>query len=119
MTRTISVTTNPATGFPDLDGTVVDDLESLKQRVVQAIKFVFGSWFLNQERGLRYDLIRGHQTSLEIAARTITETIREEGGSEITSIETPIVTLDVATRSMTYHARVQTIYGVMSLTQDV
>ena len=119
MSRTLSVTLDETTGFPDLDGTVVDGLESLKQRVVQAIKFVFGTWFLNSERGLRYDLVRGHQTTLEIAAQTISDAIREEGGSEILNIETPVVTLDRSTRRMRYHAQVQTIYGAMPLSAEV
>ena len=119
MSRTISVTLNSDTGFHDIDGTVVDDLESLKQRVVQAIKFVFGTWFLNTSRGLQYDLIRGHQTSLEVAAQTITETVREEGGSEIIRIETPVVNLDITNRKMTYKAQVQTIYGDLSIEQEI
>ena len=104
-------------GRPDLDGTVVDGIEALRQRVEQAIRFIFGEWFLAADRGLRRELVQGHQTTLDLAAATITGTIREEGGDEVTSVETPVVTLDFQTREMTYSAIVHTIYGVMPLSQ--
>ena len=114
MARTISVTTD-ANGVPDLDGTIVSDLEALRQRCEQAIRFVFGTWFLASNRGIRRDLIQGHQTTLQIAAATLTDAVREEGGDEITAIDTPIVQLDFETRKMRYQARISTIYGTMNM----
>ena len=109
MPRTFSVTVNED-GIADLDGRVVDDLESLRDRVVQAIKFLFGEWFLDTQRGIRRELLQGHQTTLDIAAATITAAIRDEGGAEITAISTPVVQLDHQTRKMTYKADISTIY---------
>ena len=115
--RTLSAT-QPAPNQPDdLDFRIVDGLESLRQRVVQAIRFRFGTWFLDNRRGLQYDRIMGHTTTLELATSTITETIRAEGGNEITNIIDVTATLDAETREMSYRAVVQTIYGdTMTLT---
>ena len=109
MPRTFSVTVNDD-GIADLDGQIVDDLQSLRDRVQQAIRLVFGEWFLDTRRGIRRELLQGHQTTLDIAAATITGAIREEGGSEITAISTPVVQLDHQTRRMTYKAEISTIY---------
>ena len=109
MPRTFSVTVDE-NGIADLNGEVADDLESLRQRVVQAIKHTLGEWFLNTSTGIRRELLQGHQTTLDIAAATITAAIRNEGGSEITSISTPVVQLDHDTRKMTYKAEISTIY---------
>ena len=112
--RTLSVSIGPD-GRHDLDGTVVDGIEALRQRVEQAIRFVFGEWFLAADRGLRRELVQGHQTTLALAAATLTGTIRDEGGDEVTAVETPVVALDFQTREMTYSAVVHTIYGDMPL----
>ena len=109
MPRTFSVTVDE-NGIADLNGEVADDLESLRQRIVQAIKHTFGEWFLDTNTGIRRELLQGHQTTLDIAAATITTTIRNEGGSEITAISTPVVQLDHETRKMTYKADISTIY---------
>ena len=108
--RTISVTTD-AQGVTDVDGGIATDLEALRQRVVQAIRFQFGTWFLDSRRGIRRELIQGHETTLGIAAATITQAIRDEGGDEITGIELPVVQLDFDTREFRYSARISTIYG--------
>ena len=86
---------------------------------VRRIRFYFSSWFLNRDAGLRTDLIQGHRTSLDIASTTITATIREEGGDEITSIATPVVKLDFETRRMTYQAQIYTIYGPMPVDETL
>ena len=109
MPRTFSVTVDE-NGIADLNGEVADDLESLRQRVVQAIKHTLGEWFLNTNTGIRRELLQGHQTTLDIAAATITAAIRNEGGAEITAISTPVVQLDHATRKMTYKAEISTVY---------
>ena len=50
--RTVSVSpTGPTEGAPeDLDGKIVDGVESLRQRVVQAFKFRLGEWFIDGGR---------------------------------------------------------------------
>lgn len=116
--RTLSATEN-ANGTIDLDGTIVSDLEALRQRIVQAIKFQHGTWFLNIRRGIDYDLIRGHQTTLEIAAQVLYNAILSEGGDEVIDIQTPVVELDRNTRRMTYQANIKTIYGPMDLNEPL
>lgn len=115
--RTIAVAP-PGVDLPDdLDGTVVDGVESLRQRIVQAIKFRVREWFVDIRRGVDYAMIFGHATTLDLAAATITATIRKEGGDEITSIDVTFTGLDPETRRMTYQATLHTIYGDMELSE--
>ena len=99
----------------DLDGTIVAGIESLRQRVQQAILFRIRTWFLNLNRGVDYSLIQGHQTTASIAASTITAAIREEGGAEITAISNIEFSLDHDTRVYRYSCECATIYGVMAM----
>ena len=114
--RTLSATRTDPNQPDDLDFNVVDGIRSLEQRTAQAIRFRFGTWFLDNRRGLQYDQIMGHTTTLDLATSTLTETIRAEGADEITNITDVTATLDAETRIMSYSAVVQTIYGDMTLT---
>ena len=109
--RTLSAIRTAPNQPDDIDFRIVDGLASLRQRTVQAIRFRFGTWFLDNRRGLQYDMIMGHGTTLELAASTLTETIRIEGADEITNITDVTVSLNAETREMRYRAVVQTIYG--------
>ena len=113
--RTISVGP-PAPGQPDdLDGRVVEDIVALEQRIVQAIRFRVGEWFLARTRGLDYDMLFGHHVDISLIASTISEAIRIEGGDEITAIDDVTFALDGVTRVYRYSASVRTIYGTMPL----
>lgn len=117
--RTLGVSID-SDGIADISGTVLDDIEALAERIREAVLFRLGSWFLDVNLGLDYEAIRGHRTTLQIAARTITEAIATEGGSEITSISTPIVSLNSTNRKMSYRAEVLTIYGEsITVEQDI
>ena len=117
--RTIGVTTD-ANGITDLDGTVVDGLEALRQRVHQALQFFYNTWFLASQRGIRPELVRGHETTVDVAGAAITATIRDEGGDEITGINPPpFVRLNYETRTLTYKATIQTIYGDMEVSEAI
>ena len=115
--RTLSV--SRATGTSDLDGRVVDGLDSLRQRVEQALQLRLGEWVINRQRGVPRDLLVGQATTLDIAGATIVSAIREEGGAEVTAVRDVTATLDHATRIMRFSATVDSIYGPMPITEDL
>ena len=88
--RTLSVTDTDAER--DIDGLIIEGLESLRQRVVQAILFQFGDWFADTRRGLPYRRIIGHETTQALAARAITQAIVDEGQEEVTGVSSWIST---------------------------
>ena len=106
--RTWSVTQLTEDDAPDLDGRVVDDLESLRQRIEQRLHFPQGSWQLNPELGT--PRLLGRHTE-RVAASVITNTILEEGGTEVVAVERVTVRLNHDTRELRYSAQVRTIYG--------
>ena len=83
MSRTVSVAFDSATGIYDLDGSVVSELEALRQRVREAVYLRFGEWMLERSAGLDRDLIIGHNINLALAAAAINEAIRTEGGRRL------------------------------------
>ena len=117
--RTIS-TKPPAEGEPDdIDGTVVDDLESLRQRVQQSLRFSLGTWFLNRNRGLSRTLILGQQTNVGLATSAITERVRDEFTGEVTNITGVTGTFDRNTRAFRYFAEVESVYGEMAILETI
>ena len=118
--RTISVSPVPGAvenDPEDLDGRIVDGIESLRQRIVQAIRFYFGTWFLNRNQGLDYTLLIGHGTSPGIAANALNFVIRNEGGAEVLALENLRYSLDKQ-RVFRYYVLVQTVYGPMPISTD-
>ena len=113
--RTISV--SPTALGDDLDGSVVDGLESLRQRIKQALLFRLGSWFLDTRRGLPE--VTGTRMTAALAASVITGYIRDEGGDEVTNVTNVDAQLNAATRSLSYSARVHTVYGDLDVTETV
>ena len=103
----------------DLDWTVVDGLEAVRQAVVQRLRFWFGTWFLNAARGVPYRAVLGSVADTGLAARTITDAIRAvEDVTEVLDIR---FVLDQSSREASYSARVKTVYGEMQVefsTQD-
>ena len=59
---------------------MVDGVESLRQRIVQALRFRISTWLLDRLAGLDYNLLIGHRISPALAASTLSSAIREEGG---------------------------------------
>ena len=105
MPKTLSTSPIDPTrdGSPDdLDNLIVDDLESLRQRVVQRLRFPIGTWQLDTRRGTESTL--GHGITPALAASIISDAIRDEGGAEITSIANVVALLDRGTRTFTYSA---------------
>ena len=117
--RTLSVTSISANEPDDFDGVVVDGIDSLAQRITQAIRFRAATWFLDRRRGVPYRRLLGHQTTTALAASTITSAIREEGGVEVTGIHDVEIQYDSANREFRYYARVSTTYGDMSVAENI
>ena len=117
--RTLGVSRANENAPFDLDNTVLDGLEALRQRIVQAIKWRIRTWFLLRTRGVDYQLLIGHQTTAALAASTISSVIREEGGAEVTGLRDVQFSLNHETRVFRYSVNVDSIYGTMRLNEDL
>ena len=99
----------------DLDSTVPSDIEALRQRIVQAIWLQVGEWFIRRNAGLDRDLIIGHQINPALAAQALNDTIRTEGGAEVTGLRDTFYSVDSGRRRLNYRVVVDTIYGEMAM----
>lgn len=93
---------------------VATDLEGLRQKIVQKLRFFRGDWFLNSQEGIPYYqniLVKpsdaGFVTS--ILNNAITEEVEVTGLGAVTS------SLDPVTREFFYSVQVQTIFGTMGV----
>ena len=111
--RTLSASAAVEGGPEDLDNLVADKLEALRQRIGQRLRFRRGGWFLDSSLGTVSVL--GHETTVPIAAAVLTDAIRDEGGAEVLDVVDVTATLDRETRTLSYRARVRTIYGDMAV----
>ena len=114
MARTLATAPDPDSGIEDITGAVVDGIEALRQRIAQRLRFRRGTWVFAPGDGV--PSVIGHDITIPIATRIITEAIRDEGGSEIVSIGDVTVDLDRETRTFRYSATVTTVYGADSFT---
>ena len=122
--RTVSVSPiRPTEGAPeDLDGRIVDGVESLRQRVVQAFRFRLRRMVHRPAPWLRLcNTIIGHRIPPALAATALANVVRDEGGAEILSLENMQYSLDRGNRTFSWSVLARTIYGPMplSLTQGV
>lgn len=99
-------------GPHDLDNTVLDGIESVRQRVHQRVRFWSGTWFLDTNAGVPYlrDVL-GHQISLPLATSAITRAIR--GVPDVTGVSDVESRIEAAERRLYYSATVQTVFGDM------
>ncbi len=119
MARTVSVEKIPGADIDDLDGTIVSDIEALRQRIVQAIRMRIRTWFINRNAGLDYDSIIGHRVEPALAAAAINTVVRNEGGNEVIELQDVEYSLESDTRIFRYSANVNTIYGIMPIQQVI
>ena len=113
--RTVGTSYDAERDVWDLDGTIPTDLEALRQRIRTAIWLQLGEWFLNRNRGLDRGLIIGHQINSALAAQALNDTIRTEGGAEVTGLRDTFYEVDRAARRLRYRVVVDTIYGAMTM----
>lgn len=100
-------------GPSDISGTVVTDLEALRQRIRQRLRFPRGEWQLDPGAGT--DSVIGHQLTAGMVGQIISATIRDEGGREVLDVVDVEVELDRETRQFSYSASVVSVYGTVAL----
>ena len=112
MARTLSVApVDPADphGAHDLDDRIVDGLEALRQRIVQRLRFPRGTSPFDLAAGTTN--VTGHRITVPLAARAISDAIRDEGADEVLAVTDVIADLDRPTRQLRYSASVSSIHG--------
>lgn len=103
---------------PTGDLEVVDGLESVRQRVVERLRFWIGQWFLDVRGGVPYrPEIFQRPTSAGLAAAVVTDQIRSV--EDVTGVHSVVASIDPLSRRMTYTATVATRYGDMQIGETV
>ena len=98
----------------DIDFTVVDGLESLRQRVEQGLRFHKAEWFLNTNLGVPYFAdVLGYPLDLDVVRQVISAHILRH--EEVTAVTVEDVRFNAATRRLTFRARVSSIYGDLTM----
>ena len=89
---------------------VVDELEDLRQRLIQKLRWELGEWFVATSRGVPYrNRIFSRSISVGLAASILTDQIRSERG--VTNVLDVEAVINFQTRRMTYRARVVSDFG--------
>ena len=102
----------------ELDGTVADKLESLRQRIVGALGFSKGSWFFDRSAGMNWALVFKHHSHKEIVSSIITHEIEKEAGNELVRIKSIDSSLEENSRRFEYKIDIETIYGDLIVRGD-
>ena len=98
----------------DIDFTIVEEAESVRQRVRQHLKFWLSTWFLNRTAGIPYlPEVVGSLSTPDLAARVITDAILDV--ADVTAVSDVVVSFDRDRRIFSYSAFVSTIYGDMDI----
>ena len=96
---------------------VVDGLESVRQRVVQRLLFIFREWFYNESLGTQYTPdVLGHDYDSDLARQELTRQILTV--EDVTGVRGLSVTLAGPSRVLTYMAVVESIYGETEVTVE-
>ena len=104
-------TFNADTG--DLSFAVIDELDSVMQRVAQRLRFRLGEWFLRDDRGTDYDPILGSYGVDDLAIAAFTA--EAASVDEVNAVTDVRYSLNNETRIFRYTANVQTPYGTGTL----
>ena len=101
----------------DIDFTVVDGLEAVRQRVEQALLFHKSEWFLDTRRGVPYlaDVL-GYPVDVTLAQQVIAAFILRD--EEVTSVDVSEVRFEPTTRTVFFKATVQTQFGEMGMESE-
>ena len=98
----------------DIDFQVVDGVEAVRQRVIQALRFHKAEWFLNSSLGVPYfENVFGYPLDTALASQVIIAFIRRV--PEVTDVDVESVRFEPSTRTLFFKARVSTIFGDMEL----
>lgn len=98
----------------DIDFTLTDGVDSVRQRVRQRLLFLFGEWFLATQSGVPHlQEILGNPDDLDVVRRVITDHILAV--EDVTGVQDVTVALDSERkRTVNYTAKVNTIYGTFA-----
>lgn len=101
----------------DIDFTLVDELDSVMQRVAQRLQFRLGEWFARQNRGTDYEPILGEIGINELGIQAFTaEAASVEDVLDITDVR---YSLNNQTRILSYSANVHTPFGTRTLNLEI
>lgn len=117
MARGLSMYPNGGSGEADLhldengNLAIADGIEDVRQRVIQALRFLFGEWFLDTQKGLPWHQeILTRPVALSLASSLIAEHVLAVNGvAEVISVELQHTGL---TRHMTGRVRVRSTEGI-------
>ena len=93
---------------------VASDLEDVRQRVVERLRFHSGQWYLDTQGGVPYrQEIFTRPVSAGLAAALITDQISQVAGVE--AVRDVVATINASERRLTYRATVNTPFGEMQI----
>ena len=101
----------------DINFQIVDELDSVMQRVAQRLQFRLGEWFLRRDRGTNYEPILGEIGVNVLGIQAFT--------AEAASVEDVLDVTDVSyrlnneTRILSYEANIHTPYGTRRLSLEI
>ena len=112
MARTLSVTDG------DIDLGIVDGLEALRQRLIQALQLRRGEYFMDTSLGVAYfSAILGHQYDPVLAEQEIVSAILAVDG--VTAVANVRLELMRSARRLQVTADVSTVYGTTTVEGDM
>ncbi|MDE2848196.1 MAG: hypothetical protein OXO51_15955 [Gemmatimonadota bacterium] len=114
MARTLSAFSNAPAQDLHLDErgdlAVVEGLEDIRQRVLEALRFGAGEWYLNRHAGVSYLTdVFVRPALVGVVSTILTDAIRAVEGVE--SVSGVQIELDTQARKMSYSATVHTAAG--------
>lgn len=93
-------------------------LESVRQRVIERVRFFAGEWFLDAAAGVPYyQRILTRPADTVLAAVAITDQIRDVDG--VVDVRDVRAVIDPATRRLTWSATVDTDAGAAAVNGDI
>ena len=95
---------------PTGDLALADELESVRQRVIERLQTWAGEWYLDRETGVAYrPEIFSRVTSVGLAGAIVSDKIRSVDG--VTGVSGVVVEIEPLERRMTYKASGETPFG--------
>ena len=97
---------------------VVTEIEDVRQRVVERLRWFLGEWFLQVRDGVPYRTrVFTGATSVGLASAVITEQILSERG--VTAVLDVFTDINFTSRRMTYSAKVVTNFGDFDVDEEM
>ena len=111
--RTISAVDDLVDGFAVSDG-----LEAVRQRVAQRLRFAAGEWFLDAEAGIPFiDVLPARPDGALLTAQLVASEVFQI--EDVTAVTVERADLDRVTRRLHLEITVETVDGVVTITEVV